>query len=72
MNFVLNSFRGSLRLIRSNPGLATGIILTLGLGIGASTAIFSVVNGVILRDLPYDQPDRLVRIYTSQLRGQFP
>jgi putative ABC transport system permease protein len=69
MNFVLNSFRGSLRLIRSNPGLATGIILTLGLGIGASTAIFSVVNGVILRDLPYDQPDRLVRIYTSH-RGQ--
>ena len=49
-----------LRGIARNPGFAAVVILTLGLGIGANTAIFSVVHGVLMRPLPYKAQDRLV------------
>ena len=49
-----------LRGIVRNPGFAAIVILTLGLGIGANTAIFSVVHGVLMRSLPYKEPERLV------------
>jgi predicted permease len=52
----------ALRLLRRNRVFATVVILTLGLGIGANTAIFSLVNAVILKSLPVHEPDRLVRI----------
>jgi predicted permease len=50
------------RLLRRTPGFALMAVLTLGLGIGASTALFSVVEGVLLRALPYPEPDRIVRL----------
>jgi putative ABC transport system permease protein len=55
--------RVSMRSFRRTPAFTAVAVLTLALGIGATTAIFSVVNGVLLRPLPFDAPDRLVSLY---------
>src|SRR5450755_4356626 len=62
MNNLWLDFRHALRQLRKRPGFAAINVFTLALGMGATTAIFSVVYGVLLRPLPYPQPDNIVQL----------
>ena len=69
METLVHDVRHSLRMLRRSPGFTAVSILTLALAIGTTTAIFSVVYGVLLRPLPYNDPDRIVAIHEVNTSG---
>ena len=60
---LLEDIRFALRLLRKNQGFAAVVLLTLALGVGVTTVMFTVVNGVLLKPLPYFEPNRLVTVH---------
>ena len=69
---VISDCRYGLRQLRKNPGFTAVAVLTLALGIGANTAIFSVVDAVLLRPLPFEAPSRLIAIHEGIPKMGYP
>ena len=67
---IVRDVRHAVRLLRRAPAFTVVAVLTLTLGIGATTAIFSIVNGVLLRPLPFAEPERVVKVWETSPRGE--
>ena len=71
METLLQDLRFGARMLLKRPGFAAVTVLTLALGIGANTAIFSFVNSLLLRPLPVGDPERMVRLYGADGKDSF-
>jgi len=69
---LLQDLRYAARSLSRNRGFTAVAVLTLALGVGANTSIFSVLQAIVLRDLPYSEPDRLAVIWTWNLQQNLP
>ena len=69
---ILQDVKHGLRLLRRYPGFSLAIVVTVALGLGANATIFGFINAVLLEPLPYNQPDRLVRLWESNLKQNQP
>ena len=72
LDHLRSDLKSAIRRLRTSPGYTAVSVLTLGLGIGASTAIFSAVDGVLLKSLPYRDPGNLVQVWESSVPRNFP
>jgi predicted permease len=72
MNSIIKDIRFALRGLRKHPAFTAIAVVTLALGIGASTSIFTVVNAALLRGLPYKSPDRLYHLWEQTPKQEFP
>ena len=72
MEAILQDLRYSVRMLSKHPAYTAIAVITLALGIGANAAIFSVVNGVLLRALPYDNPDQIVTVWENNVKESIP
>ncbi len=72
MQTLIADVRYSVRVLCRTPSFALAVVAVLALGIGANTAIFSIVNSVLLRPLPLDDPDRVVRLFHEPPQNAFP
>jgi len=69
VEMIIQDIKHALRSLKRKPSFTAVVVLTLAIGIGGTTAIFSAVNAVLLRPLPYPGPDQLVRVYKTPLKA---
>src|SRR5215813_9645930 len=70
MKTLLNDIRYSLRMLKKRPGFTAVAVMTLGLGIGSTTAIFSVVYATLFEPMPYPKPDQLMMVWSKYPEGR--